>query len=300
MEHTVNERFNEVIKYLLDSNKASSKKQIAESLHVSPSYFTEILKGRIKISGDLIQIFLSIWDINSNYLFGISDQISVYTPPYNKPYNALHDLIGESTPRYSKGNVSPKQGKNVSPTVSPTQKSALPTVVTVDFEGNDNIVMVPVKARAGYLLGYGDVEYMSELPTYSIPKLQNGTFRAFEVDGHSMIPTVTHGDIVFAEWCERFDDIIDDSVYVIITKTDGIVIKRLLNRILQYGFIVAKSDSITNKLQYPNLNIQPSDIIELWCAKMHLGADFSTPHSIWDRINDLEASLEDLKRQKKP
>jgi DUF1009 family protein len=88
------------------------------------------------------------------------------------------------------------------------------------------------------------------------------------------------------------------AILVIITKTDGIVIKRVLNRVEQYGFLVAKSDSITNKRQYPNLNIPPSEVMEIWQAKMYLGADFSTPHSIWDRINDLEASLENLKVNK--
>lgn len=219
--------------------------------------------------------------------------------PIGKPENKLHEPSHKyDTPSSKSEKLSPTLVKKLSPTLSPTPKMELPKVVTVDKTGNDNIVMVPVAARAGYLLGYGDVEYIKELPTYNVPRLQNGTFRAFEVDGHSMTPTITHGDIVFAEWVEKFEHITDDRVYVIVTKTDGIVIKRVLNRVEQYGFLVAKSDSITNKRQYPNLNIPPNEVLEIWAAKMYLGADFSSPHSMWDRINDLEGAIEYLKASK--
>ena len=42
----------------------------------------------------------------------------------------------------------------------PLPYSKIPQVITVDREGNDNIIYVPVKARAGYVLGYGDPEFM--------------------------------------------------------------------------------------------------------------------------------------------
>lgn len=32
----------------------------------------------------------------------------------------------------------------------------MPQVITVDSQGNENVIMVPVKARAGYLNGYSD------------------------------------------------------------------------------------------------------------------------------------------------
>src|ERR1700761_1156107 len=45
----------------------------------------------------------------------------------------------------------------VTPDLS-TGYSKMPRIITVDRSGNDNIVYVPVKARAGYLSGYGDTE----------------------------------------------------------------------------------------------------------------------------------------------
>jgi len=298
----VTNRFIELYSELKKAKIITGQADFAQKIGISPSTFTEIRKGRSNAGLNVIQGTVSKFT-NINPVWLLTGKGKMYvnyvsTPDVNKGEYDLNEPHSEYSPNATSQNVSPKHPKSVSPTVSPTPKLELPKVVTVDKSGNDNIVMVPVAARAGYLMGYGDIEYIKELPTYHVPRLQNGTFRAFEVDGHSMTPTITHGDIVFAEWVEKFEHITDDRVYVIITKTDGIVIKRVLNRVEQYGFLVAKSDSITNKRQYPNLNIPPSDIVELWQAKMYLGADFSSPHSMWDRLNDLEAALEALKSEK--
>lgn len=196
-------------------------------------------------------------------------------------------------------NVSPTKGKTVSPTVSPTLNLGMPHVITIDIKGRENVVLVPVRARAGYLNGYGDSEYIQSLPVYTLPGLRNGTFRAFETDGHSMSPTLKNHDIVIGEWVDSIDHITDDRIYIIVTKTKGIVVKRVLNRVSKYGFLVCKSDSITNRSEYPNLQIYPDDIKELWYARMKLSSDLSAPTDAWQRLNDLEATFEHFKNELK-
>src|SRR5690606_383476 len=46
--------------------------------------------------------------------------------------------------------------------------------ITVDAEDRENIELVPVKASAGYLNGYGDPEYVAELPKFSLPFFKQG------------------------------------------------------------------------------------------------------------------------------
>jgi len=41
--------------------------------------------------------------------------------------------------------------------------------ITVDKDDNENIELVPIKASAGYLNGYGDPEFVGALPKFSIP-----------------------------------------------------------------------------------------------------------------------------------
>src|SRR5476651_27985 len=59
--------------------------------------------------------------------------------------------------------------------------------ITVDREDNENIEMVPLKASAGYLNGYADPEYVAKLPKFYLPMFKQGTYRAFEIKGDSML-----------------------------------------------------------------------------------------------------------------
>jgi len=170
---------------------------------------------------------------------------------------------------------------------------SLPKVITVDTEGNENILMVPVPAQAGYLNGIGDPEYLQSLPSYRLPRLNNGTFRMFEVKGHSMFPTIHAGAIAVGEYCENWSgDIKDNKIYIVITKEDGIVIKRVLNRIEKYGNLFLKSD---NRKEYPSYPVKIEDIVEVWELKTAFIFDFQDPADLYDRVSDMEAELIQMK-----
>lgn len=172
----------------------------------------------------------------------------------------------------------------------------MPQVVTVDSQGLDNIVMVPVSAHAGYLTGYGDPEFIQKLPTYRLPSLNNGTFRMFQLTGHSMYPTMHDKSYVVGEWCENWiKDIKDNKLYVVVVQSDeneGILVKRVLNRIKKYDNLYLKSD---NRKEYPNLTIKPNEIKEVWEVKIYLGWDLPDPAVLYERVSDLEAEIEHVK-----
>jgi len=139
----------------------------------------------------------------------------------------------------------------------PEGYSNIPKIITVDNSGNDNIIYVPVKARAGYLSGYGDVEFMETLPTFRLPGLNNATYRMFEVDGPSMAPNVLHGDRIIGEWIDELDKIRDNRVYVVV-HTGGVAVKRVVNRLKERGKLYLKSDTIAHRHEFPTLEIDPS------------------------------------------
>ncbi|MEI8278678.1 MAG: LexA family transcriptional regulator [Bacteroidota bacterium] len=173
--------------------------------------------------------------------------------------------------------------------------SRMPQVVTVDRKGNDNIIYVPVKARAGYLSGYGDPEFMETLPTFRLPGLNNSTFRMFEVDGPSMAPNILHSDRVIGEWVESLDKIRDNRVHIVVHKS-GVAVKRVLNRIKERGKIYLKSDTIAHRLEFPVVEIDPEDVMEIWYGRLKLSADFSEPAEVYHRLSDLEMDMMELKR----
>ena len=176
-----------------------------------------------------------------------------------------------------------------------TGYSGIPKIITVDNSGNDNILYVPVKARAGYLSGYGDVEFMESLPTFRLPGLNNATYRMFEVDGPSMAPNVLHGDRIIGEWVEALDNIHDNRVYVIV-HTGGVAVKRVLNRLKERGKLYLKSDTIAHRHEFPTLEIDPEDVKEVWYGRMKISSDFSEPAEVYHRLADLEMDVLEMKK----
>ncbi|MES2701756.1 MAG: LexA family transcriptional regulator [Bacteroidota bacterium] len=180
----------------------------------------------------------------------------------------------------------------------PQVYSSIPRIITVDNHGNDNIIYVPVKARAGYLLGYGDAEFMETLPTFRLPGLNNATYRMFEVEGPSMAPNVLHGDRIIGEWVDELDKIRDNRVYVVV-HSGGVAVKRLVNRLKERGKIYLKSDTIAHRHEFPTLEIDPEDIKEVWYGRMKISSDFSEPAEVYHRLADLEMDVMEMKRMMK-
>jgi len=178
----------------------------------------------------------------------------------------------------------------------PTPKpNGMPMVITVDNSGRENILYVPVKARAGYLLGYGDKQYVESLPAFSMPGLNNGTFRMFEVEGVSMAPNIRSGDRVIGEWVEHPNDVVDNQVYIVVHE-GGVAIKRVFNRLKDKGKLYLKSDTVEHRDEFPVLEVSPEEIAEIWMAKLKISTDFTEPIAIYHRLADIEKDMMEMKR----
>ncbi len=98
--------------------------------------------------------------------------------------------------------------------------------ITVNEQQKQNIELIPVKAIAGYAQSFSDLHFIKELPRFALPKLQEGTYRAFEIQGNSM-PPIQEGAIVIGRYVEHIRDLRDNKRYVIISKDEGLCFKRV-------------------------------------------------------------------------
>lgn len=193
-----------------------------------------------------------------------------------------------------------KKGKGKKEAIVPAKEVyQMPRIITVDSSGDENILFVPVRARAGYLLGYADETYISNLPTYRLPGLNNGTFRMFEIGGLSMHPTFDDHDIIITQWVENINDVRDDRVYVVVTRNDGVVVKRVLNRITKEGKLILKSDNYKHREEYPPIVIEPSEVVEIWYGIAYMSRQMRPPAEMYMRMIDLEARVTFLEQPKK-
>lgn len=212
-----------------------------------------------------------------------------------------HDFAGDF-----QGDFRPKKYKSydISSTTNKTEETGaiyhrIPQVITVDSRGDENVVMVHIKARAGYLNGYADPEFIENLPAYRLPGLNNGTFRIFEVEGLSMYPTLHSGDLVIGSFVDQLRVLRDDRVHVVVTKNEGVVVKRVLNRIDKDGKLILNSDNLKERDMYPPLVIDPGDVLEVWYAIGFISRQMRPPAEVYNRVIDLEGRLTILENKVK-
>jgi transcriptional regulator with XRE-family HTH domain len=236
----------------------------------------------------------------ADYIHKSRSRIAIYEtqPQVQIPYEVLQKLAGlyKTTPEFIEGGGVSTSGRNSAAMPAAYDGrvngvSVRPLAVTVDNTGKENIVFVPVKARAGYLLGYGDPEFIQSLYACSLPGFVNGTYRIFEVEGDSMSDTLQPGDLVITSYVENWNDLKNENVYVVVAQ-DGIVIKRVQNMIEKAAGIVILSDNP----QYTPDFIPIDQVSEIWEAKSLLTNSFARRPSgmLQQEIHALRSIIDNL------
>jgi transcriptional regulator with XRE-family HTH domain len=225
-------KLNENIR-ILRKRLALTQDQFAQQLGVKRSLVGAYEEGRAEPRLELLQKMAEVFSISVDQLIG-------------------KDFTTDSAPL----TVSTVRGKDV-------------LVVTVDASQKQNIEFVPHKAAAGYLNGYADMEYVKELPHFSLPNLRQGTYRAFEISGDSMLPLMP-GTIVIGEYVEDLKNIKSGKTYVLVTQREGIVYKRVFNYLEDNGNLFLVSDN----RHYAPYQLSGTDVIEVWAAKAYISVQF--------------------------
>jgi transcriptional regulator with XRE-family HTH domain len=151
------------------------------------------------------------------------------------------------------------------------------------------IQFVPVKAAAGYLAGYADPDFLDELNTFTLPMLAPGQYRAFEIMGDSMLPTPS-GSVIVCERVDDKDDIRNSQAYIVVSKNEGIVYKRIMKN----NKARAKLTLVSDNPQYEPYNINADDVLEMWKAVYVLHKPAPQPR--WD-VNQLATVVNTLQEQ---
>lgn len=229
-DHIVNQRFNQVFIELGKYNLIKGKSDIAKKLGTYNHVINSILKGQRNITVDQLHKLFEIYRVNANYLFGISEEI------FLEPPSAIFGDI---------------------PVRSLEEKQ---------MSGRQNITLVPEKAMAGYALEHQDQAFLENLQKFSIPNLE-GELVAFEINGDSMMPTITSGDMVVCEKIDRDTPLRDNHVYIVVT--DTVVAKRIQQ--IREGTEISRLRLISdNSTVYKPYEVELEEIRQLLKVKCRL------------------------------
>lgn len=131
---------------------------------------------------------------------------------------------------------------------------------TVDATGRELIEVVSQRAKASYLAGFADPDYIGDLPRFSLPFLPTDKkHRVFQVDGDSMLP-IPDGAWIVCEYMDDWTAIKDGEKYVIVTEQDGVTFKIVYNQIQEKEILLLCSG---NPLYKP-FEVSASDLREVW------------------------------------
>jgi transcriptional regulator with XRE-family HTH domain len=155
--------------------------------------------------------------------------------------------------------------------------------------GRSDIPFVPVKAAAGYLAGYADPEFVDELNTFTLPMLAGGEYRAFEIVGDSMLPTPS-GSVIVAEKVENINDLKNNTTYVVVSRNEGIVYKR----IMKTNKIKNKFTLVSDNPTYQPYSMNAEDVLEIWQAQLIISK--ANLQQRWD-VNQLAGLVSNLQEQ---
>lgn len=148
--------------------------------------------------------------------------------------------------------------------------------------GDGTIAMkVPIvtqRAYAGYLRGYADPEYFDDMPTLVVDvyKEHKGNYIAFEVCGDSMTTldpkefrmSIFDGTFVVGRevsrhlWAYKLHTHYVDN-WVIVHKTEGILIKKIINHDVESGKITIHSLN-PDKQKYPDQVLNLDDVQQIF------------------------------------
>ncbi len=151
---------------------------------------------------------------------------------------------------------------------------------TVNQENDENIELVPEKAKAGYSSGFADPEFISELPVFQLPFLsKNKKYRTFQLTGDSMLP-IPDRSWVTGEYLQDWNMIRSGEAYIILTIDEGIVFKIVENRLLEENKLVLYS---LNPLYEP-FDVHGNEIREVWKFVNFISSEIPEPVMSADQL----------------
>lgn len=238
----------------LRKNKKYSQQELAELLGIPRTTLGDYERGKTEPNIDTLIKFSSFYKVNLDQLLTADLSMQNYEIIKNKNFRVL--------------------------------------AISVNEENKGNIELVDTKAEAGYLESFSDPHYIRDLPKISFPNVPDGTYRGFEIQGESMLP-MEPGSIVICSYVESLNHIKNDKTYIIASKNDGLVYKRVLRNEKRRSLILISDNPV-----YAPYEISFEDVSEIWQYYAHLSFSDekqSTDNRMEDRIIDIQKNIEEIK-----
>lgn len=230
--------------------------------------------------------------------FGISVDSFLTTP-----------LEGNNTKTNSinlNGNLNGNPNGNLnSPFLQESGKTKSTNIVSlpIPVEPDEELVSVPlvdISVAAG--TGFNNPTYMEEIDCIRFPQSMikgNYTYLCVRIKGESMVPTLQDGGYLVVRLLDRseWENIRDGHVYVVSDNEGKAYVKRIKNRLKEYGIIICNSDN-PDPMGYPSFNLQENELNSIWHAEWYISAKMPNIHATYyNKVSELECAFDNMRRE---
>jgi hypothetical protein len=256
----VSQRFLLCFQRLRDEGRVRSARSFAQALDYLPQSWSEVINGRREVTIEIIRRAAEVFQFNPTYIF-----------------TGEGDFFLDSIPAGFR----------------------LTTVLSAET-GQEKIVHVPLAAQAGYPVGLADVNYIQNLPTFSLPdhRYLLGAHRCFDMAGDAMEPILFEGDKVIGSFVKPDfwpSSLKSNHVYVLVTISE-VLVRRLENHLIDKGELYLISD---NPYYKPHI-IPGIEVLEIWQVRSKISPFLNTPPEHMDSLQDQVRMLQEtIKAQSK-
>ena len=130
-----------------------------------------------------------------------------------------------------------------------------------------------------YITHYQNPAFLTQLPSFQLPNLPSGYYRAFESGADFIYP----GSLLVGTFIRNWYEILDGGYYVFVLKNHGIVYRKAFNQVKERGILMLNSDVAT----IPDTEIALHDVLEVWEIKAFISLQMPTPQPSLERMAEL-------------
>ncbi|GAB2772263.1 hypothetical protein GCM10027275_13910 [Rhabdobacter roseus] len=193
------------------------------------------------------------------------------------------------------------QGTSLSPNPpAPTRNAYQPPLFNNQYEGQpasrvattyeekappqQTIQWVRGSQAGEYLAQYQSTSFLNRLPTFQLPNLPSGHYRAFEAGKDFLFP----GALLVGSFIKNWYDIKDGRQYVFVLRNHGIVYRKAYNQVKVKGLLLLSSDIAT----ISSLEVPIGEVLEVWEVNAFVSLQLPEPTPSLDRIGQLVQEMQ--------
>jgi transcriptional regulator with XRE-family HTH domain len=190
------------------------------------------------------------------------------------------------------------QSVTLKPSFEREQTTNIPTPNIINTQNtnnqiiNQNIQLVKRFQFNEYLFKHSDFYFLKTLTQFNIPTLPNGEYRAFEAGEDFSF----EGALLIGSLVRNWQEILDGKNYILVTKSQGIIYRRVYNQVKIKGTLLLSTDNN----RFPSTEISFTDVIETWEIKAfvsHILPEPTTPYNkLGNLVDEMKFELERIKK----